>query len=462
MRSSKKSGSRIAKVGTRSPNFSLWVTDGTPESRREVTLDDYVDRWLVLLFYPRDFSIICPTELTSVSKSIDEFSDRECEVLAISTDDLQTHEQWLSLPVSDGGIGELNYPLGSDPDGSVCELYGVYFERMKVALRGLFIIDPNGVLQYQVVHSLSVGRKIEEVLRVLDGLQSGGYCAGDRERGQPTINLIDSLGPNRAIGQFQIEARIGGGTFGTVFRARDKMLDRTVALKVLRSDSGIPTSALLNEARTAASLNHPNVCTVYSVESANETPMIVMEYVAGHSLAQSIASNALSNQQIRSIVKQIAEGMAAAHESGVVHGDLKPANLIINTSERVKIMDFGLARRVQAENIVEKTVVWSAEQSSSISGTPRYMSPEQTHGLPATAASDAFSFGLIVYEMLAGSPAVTTNQLVDALHQINLIDGKSLSVNLPEPFAEIVRRTLVNNPAERTLTMKEISEMLTD
>ena len=174
-----------------------------------------------------------------MSGRIAEFRERQCEVLGVSTDSIETHVRWLTTPPSRGGLGPLEFPLASDPDGAVCRAYGVYVERQHLALRGLFIIDPNGVLQYQVVHSLSVGRSSDEVLRVLEGLQSGGLCPGERELGQPPLDVLDGLGPNRVIGQYQVEATLGSGAFGTVLRARDILLDRTVALKILRPGAKI-------------------------------------------------------------------------------------------------------------------------------------------------------------------------------------------------------------------------------
>ena len=164
----------MATVGTRAPNFSLPATRGSAGSRQAASLTDYRDRWLVLMFYPRDFSLVCPTELTAISGRMTEFRHRDCEVLGVSTDSLATHEQWIALPRSQGGLGGLDFPLASDEEGAVCTAYGVYVPRQHLALRGLFIIDPNGVLQYQLVHNLSVGRRSEEVLRVLDGLQKIG------------------------------------------------------------------------------------------------------------------------------------------------------------------------------------------------------------------------------------------------------------------------------------------------
>ena len=139
-------------------------------------------------------------------------------MLGVSTDSVATHERWLATPPAQGGLGGLNFPLAGDEDGAVCRAYGVYVERQHVALRGLFLIDPNGVLQYQVVHSLSVGRNTEEVLRVLEGLQMGGLCPAERQRGEPALDASRELGPNRVIGPYRIEAELGSGSFGTVFR----------------------------------------------------------------------------------------------------------------------------------------------------------------------------------------------------------------------------------------------------
>jgi serine/threonine protein kinase len=149
----------------------------------------------------------------------------------------------------------------------------VYVEGQKLALRGLFIIDPNGVLQYQVVHSLSVGRSTEEILRVLEGLQLGGLCPGERKQGEPVLDLDRELQPNRVFGHYRIEAVLGGGSFGTVYRARDLALDRTVALKVIRPGSPMAPEVLLAEARAAAALTHPNVCMIHAVDSSLGPPI---------------------------------------------------------------------------------------------------------------------------------------------------------------------------------------------
>src|SRR5262249_19635846 len=197
--------------------------------RRRVTQDDFLNRWLILVFYPRDFSLVCPTEVTAFSSRIGEFEKRECDVLGISTDSLDTHERWLTAPAVLGGIGNLNFSLASDESGEVCSAYGVLVGRQNIALRGLFIIDPNGVLQYQVVHNLSVGRSTDEILRVLDALATGGFCPAGWTPGTPTIDPDSTIGPDSTLGAYRLEAIVGTGSFGTVFRAWDTLLERRVA-----------------------------------------------------------------------------------------------------------------------------------------------------------------------------------------------------------------------------------------
>jgi alkyl hydroperoxide reductase subunit AhpC len=195
---------REAKVGLRAPGFTLQVVDGSGSEQRQATLDDYLDRWLLLMFYPRDFSLVCPTELTAVSDRIAEFRERDCDVLAISTDTIETHVRWLTTSPSQSGIGPLAFPLASDPDGKICKAYGVLIERGHLALRGLFIVDPNGVLQYQVIHNLSVGRSCDEILRVLDGLQSGGLCAAERSFVMGRLYFMDIVCPYVLIWVFEV------------------------------------------------------------------------------------------------------------------------------------------------------------------------------------------------------------------------------------------------------------------
>jgi eukaryotic-like serine/threonine-protein kinase len=450
---------RTATVGTRAPGFTVPATDG-PGTRREVSLDDYLDRWLVLLFYPRDFTLVCPTELTAFSNRVDEFRARECDLLGISTDTIETHEQWLAAPRAQGGLGGLGFPLAADAEGDMSRAYGVYVEKQHLALRGLFIIDPNGVLQYQVVHNLSVGRSAEEVLRVLEGLQMGGLCPADRPRGEAALDLSRELGPNRIIGPYRIEASLGGGGFGNVFRARDLTLERTVALKVLRPGTSVPPQTLLAEARAAAALNHPNLCTIHSVDSTLGAPIIVMEYVDGHPLAQEMATGPLPAERVVALGRQIALGMAEAHAQGVVHGDLKPGNILVTAAGIAKIVDFGLARRHVPQGDGDATRLWTPSDAEGLHGTPAYMAPEQARGEKAVPASDVFALGLILYEMITGRRARTDGSLFDMIRKIEQPIAEPFAAETPEPFAGILRQSLAIDPNQRTTTMAQIADKL--
>lgn len=450
----------MALVGTRAPEFTLPCTRIRDSQRDHASLRDYLDRWLVLMFYPRDFSMVCPTELTGISTRLPEFERRDCAILGISTDSLETHERWILTPRSQGGLGGLNYPLASDEDGSVCRIYGVYVPRQHLALRGLFIIDPNGVLQYQVVHNLSVGRSSDEVLRVLDGLQTGGLCPENWQPSEPTLDPSKIVGTSSVVGQYRIEAELGSGSFGSVFRAVDLLLQRSVALKILSPGSPIPADAILNEARAAAALNHPNVCTVYSVDTSDSVQMIVMEYVDGQPLSKLLEAGPLPVPQVISIGRQIAQGMAAAHAHGIAHRDLKPANIMVTAEGVVKIMDFGLARRDVPIMPSDATAVYDPSAPTDISGTPRYMSPEQVRNDPVSAASDVFSLGLIFYELLTGRPAIAGNSLFEILRRIDQVDPESLAAEVPEPFSQILRLALISDPHRREITMAHIADCL--
>lgn len=451
---------RTAKVGSRAPAFSLRAVSGSGDTFFDTSLDEYLDRWLVLLFYPRDFSLVCPTELTAISERYSDFSERGCDVLGISTDDADTHAQWLTTSPEQGGLEPLRFALASDTDGQVCTQYGVYLEQQRVALRGLFIVDPNGVLQYQLVHSLSVGRSSSEVLRVLDALQSGGLCTGERKLGQPTIDVASQLVPNRVVGPYRIESKIGVGACGTVFKAQDKLLERPVALKVLRTDQAGSSDNLLAEARAAAALSHPNVCLVYAVDTSNGVDMIVMEFVDGQSVADRLEDGPFDTESVVRFTRQIARGMTAAHDAGVIHGDLKPANLMITRSNSVKVMDFGLARRLSQSVKPDDTTPLPSPSNFGITGTPRYMSPEQARGEGATPKSDVFSLGLIVFEMLTGQPAVSGAGVLDVLRNIEQFDATDLLTQTPEPFREILQSMLAARSSERNISMRQLVERL--
>ncbi|WP_028560400.1 peroxiredoxin [Paenibacillus pinihumi] len=163
-------------VGKQAPDFNMETALGNGEGFGAASLSDYKGKWLILFFYPLDFTFVCPTEITALSAASEEFSKLNTEVLGVSVDSKHSHRAWINTPVGENGLGKLNFPLAADLTKSVARDYGVLIEEEGIALRGLFIIDPEGELKYQVVNHNDVGRSVEETLRVLQALQSGGLC----------------------------------------------------------------------------------------------------------------------------------------------------------------------------------------------------------------------------------------------------------------------------------------------
>ncbi len=170
-------------VGTSAPDFKMEAVTGSGEEFKTVSLSDYKGKWLVLFFYPLDFTFVCPTEITGISKRIDDFKALNSEVLGISIDSIHSHKAWIKASIEHGGLGKINYLLASDITKEVAQSFGVLIEEEGIALRGLFIIAPDGIIRYSVVHDLNVGRSVDETLRVLQALQSGGLCPIDWQPG---------------------------------------------------------------------------------------------------------------------------------------------------------------------------------------------------------------------------------------------------------------------------------------
>ena len=199
---------------------------------------------------------------------------------------------------------------------------------------------------------------------------------------------------------------------GVVYRAEDETLRRTVALKLLSDTGGDEETRqrFLREARSAAAITHPNVATVYQVGEADGRPYIAMELVEGESLRTRLGRGRLDVAAARELATQMARGLAAAHGKGIVHRDLKPENVMITPEGVVKLLDFGLAKPATERVIsgttdvgLAKTETLVTSDAGRVMGTAEYMSPEQAVGEPLDVRSDVFSFGVVLYEMLAGS-----------------------------------------------------------
>src|SRR5438132_7759327 len=173
-----------AQVGKPAPDFEIPSTKNIQKLDQPVKLSDYRGKWVVLLFYPLDFTFVCPTELTTFSDRYDDFEGVGAEVIGISTDSAFSHRAWLQTPRDKGGVEGLRFPLGADITKRMSRDYGVLIEDRGIALRGLFVIDPEGVLRYKVVHYLNFVRPAEETLTVIQALQTGGLYHAEWRPGQ--------------------------------------------------------------------------------------------------------------------------------------------------------------------------------------------------------------------------------------------------------------------------------------
>ncbi len=182
----------LAKVGAPAPAFTLPSTKGATSSKdlgATISLSDYKGKWLIFFFYPLDFTFVCPTEILALSDRYAEITDLGAEVLGASTDSVHSHFAWINTPLEKNGIAGLKYPLVADYTKEVARAYGVLDEASGVAQRGLFIIDPDGILKYTTITADNVGRSVDETTRVLQALQTGGLCAADWKPGKKLLTV---------------------------------------------------------------------------------------------------------------------------------------------------------------------------------------------------------------------------------------------------------------------------------
>ena len=172
-------------IGCPAPQFKAQAfVDG---NMKEISLSDYKGKWVVLFFYPLDFTFVCPTEILEFNKKADEFKKKGAQLIGASIDSVFSHKAWCDLPQDKGGIGKLNFPLISDLTKKISQDYGIYFEDMGVSLRGTFIIDPEGKVRASTIHDLQVGRSVDETLRVLNAFQTGELCPVSWKPGEKTL-----------------------------------------------------------------------------------------------------------------------------------------------------------------------------------------------------------------------------------------------------------------------------------
>jgi eukaryotic-like serine/threonine-protein kinase len=267
------------------------------------------------------------------------------------------------------------------------------------------------------------------------------------------------------LGPYEIHSSIGAGGMGEVYRARDSRLGRDVAIKILPASFSADPDRLrrfAQESRAAASLNHPNILSIFDIGEDRAAPYVVSELLEGETLRDRLREGPIPSRKAIDYARQIAGGLAAAHEKGITHRDLKPENLFITNDGRVKILDFGLAKLTHPEPDAsgEAPTQQIATDAGTVMGTVGYMAPEQVRGKPADPRSDIFSFGAILYEMLSGKRAFHGDSPVDTMSAILKEEPPDLTEtnrNISSALERIVRHCLEKNPAERFQSARDLA-----
>lgn len=268
------------------------------------------------------------------------------------------------------------------------------------------------------------------------------------------------------IGPYEVVGPIGAGGMGEVYRARDTRLGRDVAIKILPpnfADDPDRQRRFEQEARAAASLNHPNIIAIYDVGAHNGSPYIVSELLEGATLGERLRSGALPLRKAIDYGGQILRGLAAAHQRSIYHRDLKPDNIFVTNDGRVKILDFGLAKLLAPEDAMDPGNSPTLEAQTipgTVMGTAGYMAPEQVRGLTADHRSDIFAFGAVLYEMLSGKRAfqgATSADTMSAILKEDPPDLAEMSRAIPAGIERIVRHCLEKNPQERFQSARDVA-----
>ena len=266
----------------------------------------------------------------------------------------------------------------------------------------------------------------------------------------------ESLG---AIGDYDLERLIGAGSSGVVFKAIDRTLNRPVALKVLRPSLGaMARQRFIAEAQSAASIDHPNVVTIYQVGESKRLAFMAMQWIPGQTLEQQLAAGKQFEQsEVRTIASQISAGLQAAHEQQIIHRDIKPANIWITEADQsVKILDFGLARISDDDPGLTATGM--------LAGTPNFMSPEQTKGLELDGRSDLFSLGCLMYRLLTGRlpfGAPTVLATLQSIQNHQPVSVQNLQPAISDELTDLTMALLEKHPANRPASANQLTELLT-
>lgn len=275
------------------------------------------------------------------------------------------------------------------------------------------------------------------------------------------------------LGHYKIHSKIGAGGMGEVFLAEDTNLDRKVALKILNERFAAHESNLdrfVKEAKAVSALNHPNILIIHEIGEIGDAHFIVSEFIEGKTLRDVLSSQNLTLPEILDVSVQIAGALCAAHTAHIVHRDIKPENVIIRPDGFVKVLDFGLVKLLGEKNsslidLEEETAKQNATAKGVILGTVQYMSPEQARGLAVDERTDVFSFGVVLYEMIAGKTPFAGESLSDTLANLMSLEPQPLarfSSGVPDELQRIAAKTLRKNTEERYQTMRDVLTDLKD
>ena len=272
----------------------------------------------------------------------------------------------------------------------------------------------------------------------------------------------------QTLGHYRIEAKLGEGGMGVVYKARDTHLDRAVAIKVLPQDRVADAERkrrFVQEAKSASALNHPYILHIYDIDVAERVDYIAMEYVEGRTLDELIRSKGLKLNDALKYAMQTADALAAAHAAGIIHRDVKPSNVMVTDTGVVKVLDFGLAKLsdLMEDDASETTRTMRARtEEGTILGTIAYMSPEQAEGRKLDSRSDIFSFGSVLYEMITGRRAFQGETRLSTLSAIVHKEPSPLPEATPPEIGKIILRCLRKDPARRYQTMADLKVALED
>jgi eukaryotic-like serine/threonine-protein kinase len=276
-----------------------------------------------------------------------------------------------------------------------------------------------------------------------------------------------AISPNTRLGRYEIRSQLGAGGMGEVYLARDPKINRDVAIKVLPAAFSSDSERLRRfeqEAQAAGELNHPNILSIYDVDTHDGSPYVVSELLEGETLREQLNGTALPVRKAIDYALQIAHGLAAAHEKGIVHRDLKPENLFVTKDGRVKILDFGLAKLIEPRNGSEvRTDLPTRKRNTdpgTVVGTVGYMSPEQVRGQRVDHRSDLFSLGVILYEMLSGKRAFRGDSAIETLNAILKEDPPELSESnsqINSALEKVVMHCLEKSPEQRFQSARDVA-----